>query len=343
MFDLASLVRDNIANMKPYSSARNEYAGDLGIFLDANENPFGELNRYPDPNQKKLKARLSVCKGVFPDQIFVGNGSDEIIDLLYRIVCRPGIDQALTFVPSYGMYKVLAAINDVELIQVPLTPDFQIDLKKSIEQIELGKVKLIFICTPNNPTGNAISREAIECILRRFKGIVAVDEAYIDFSGTESMIDLLNRYPNLVVIQTMSKAHALANARVGFAYAHEDLVMVLNKVKPPYNVSGLNQTAALNALLDEGSFKRNVDLLIEERKKMEKNLVQLKSVIKVYPSDANFLLVVFRQAKETFDRLTQLKIIVRNRTEMVNNCIRITVGSPAENEQLIQVLKRIEK
>ena len=342
MFDLNTIIRENIKSLKPYSSARDEFSGKEGIFLDANENPFGKLNRYPDPYQTKLKSILADQKGVSASQIFVSNGSDEVIDLLYRIFCNPGKDKALTFSPTYGMYDVSAAINDVALIKLPLTDSFEIDLTKSKEIIGNEIVKLLFICSPNNPTGNAFPRETIEQFLRVSNGIVVVDEAYIDFSKTASMIDLIETYPNLVVTQTMSKARGLASARVGYAFADTRIIELLNKVKPPYNVSSLNQQAAIDALEDNELFESNVKLILSQRKELEKKLSELNSVLRIYPSQANFLLVEFNDAESIYKALVDRKIIVRNRTKIINNCIRITVGTPVENNKLLNELKQIE-
>ncbi|TNF49335.1 MAG: histidinol-phosphate transaminase [Bacteroidetes bacterium] len=342
MIDINNLVRMNIMNLQPYSSARDEFSGNEGVFLDANENPFGELNRYPDPYQRELKAVLANQKGIDTAQIFVGNGSDEVIDLLFRIFCNPGTDKALTFSPTYGMYDVSAAINAVELIKLPLTDSFQLDVDAAKELLKDCKIKLTFICSPNNPTGNAFPKEQIEAILQASQGIVVVDEAYVDFSEQGSMIDLINTYPNLVVSQTMSKARGLAAARVGFAFANTQIINLLNKVKPPYNVSLLNQKAALDALLDNETYTRNLQILQQEKERLNNLLNELKTVVKIYPSDANFLLAEFKDANATYQQLVDRKIIVRNRNSVVNNCIRITVGTPEENTLLINELKQLE-
>ena len=332
----------NIRNLQPYSSARDEFSGNEGVFLDANENPFGELNRYPDPYQRELKAVQANQKGIDTAQIFVGNGSDEVIDLLFRIFCNPGTDKALTFSPTYGMYDVSAAINVVELIKLPLTDTFELDVDAAKELLRDSKIKLTFICSPNNPTGNAFPKEQIEAIVQSSPGIVVVDEAYVDFSEQGSMVDLINTYPNLVVSQTMSKARGLAAARVGFAFANTQIINLLNKVKPPYNVSLLNQKAALDALLDNETYTRNLQILQQEKERLINLLNELKTVVKIYPSDANFLLVEFKDANATYQQLVDRKIIVRNRNSVVNNCIRITVGTPEENTLLINELKQLE-
>ena len=339
--EINKLVRKNIINLKPYSSARDEFPGKEGVFLDANENPFGELNRYPDPHQKELKKNLSKIKSVPEENIFIGNGSDEVIDLTFRIFCNPGKDKAITFSPTYGIYEVSAAINDVELIKIPLNASFQIDFGALEKYLNDESVKLIFICSPNNPTANNIDN--IDRVLEKFKGIVFVDEAYIDFSNTSSLIKKINQYPNLIVSQTFSKAWALAAARVGVAYASTEIISIFNKVKPPYNVSALNQIAALNALQNYSEFEKRKTIILEQKKWLEKQLLQIASIKKVYPSDANFILIETTNANKIYGDLIRKKIITRNRNSLVRNCIRITVGSPAENEKLVNALKEISK
>lgn len=339
MFDLNNIVRKNILTLQPYASARDECKGTDGIFLDANENPFGSLNRYPDPYQKELKEKLSELKSVAIENIFVGNGSDEIIDLAFRIFCNPVKDKALTFTPTYGMYDVSAAINDIELIKVPLNGTFQIDIANIETLITDENLKLIFICSPNNPTGNNLQN--IEWILQHFKGIVIVDEAYIDFSTEISFINKLELYPNLIVSQTFSKAWGLAAARVGLAYADSKIISLFTKVKPPYNVSMLNQNAALQALDNYAVFEKNKAIIIEQKKWLENELNSIAVVKKVFPSEANFLLVETIDANRIYAQLVQQKIITRNRNNVVKNCIRITVGSPEENQKLIQTLKKL--
>ncbi|MCO6499444.1 MAG: histidinol-phosphate transaminase [Vicingus serpentipes] len=339
MFNLKNIVRKNILELKPYSSARDEYTGDASIFLDANENPYGELNRYPDPQQKELKQLLGKVKNIAPEKIFIGNGSDEVIDLAYRIFCNPGEDKAITFSPTYGMYDVSAAINNIELIKIPLTTNFQIDLPSTMEYLKDNKVKLIFICSPNNPTGNSIDNEATQFILKNFDGIVIIDEAYIDFSPQKSWISEIENYPNLIVSQTFSKAWGLAAARVGIAFMNNDILQLYNKVKPPYNVSELNQQAAINALSDVENFEKNKQILLTEKEKLKTALLEIEQVVKVYPSDANFLLVEVTNANQLYADLVNQKIITRNRNSVINNCIRITVGTPEENKNLITSLR----
>lgn len=339
--EINKLVRKNIINLKPYSSARDEFPGKEGVFLDANENPFGELNRYPDPHQKELKKNLSKIKSVPEENIFIGNGSDEVIDLTFRIFCNPGKDKAITFSPTYGIYEVSAAMNDVELIKIPLNASFQIDFDTLEKYLNDESVKLIFICSPNNPTANNIDN--IDRVLEKFKGIVFVDEAYIDFSNTSSFIKKINQYPNLIVSQTFSKAWALAAARVGVAYASTEIISIFNKVKPPYNVSALNQIAALDALQNYSEFEKRKTIILEQKKWLEKQLLKIASIKKVYPSDANFILIETTNADKIYSDLVNKKIIIRNRNSLVRNCIRITVGSPAENEKLVNALIEISK
>lgn len=340
-FNLKNIVRKNIQNLQAYSSARDEFTGSEGVFLDANENPFGTLNRYPDPYQKDLKTELGQLKKLSTENIFIGNGSDEVIDLLFRIFCNPGRDKALTFSPTYGMYDVSAAVNEVELLKIPLDENFQIDTKKVLPFLEDKMLKLIFICSPNNPTGNVLEAESIRFLLENFRGIVVIDEAYIDFSATESWIQFIAQYPNLVVSQTFSKAWGLAAARVGVAYANKDVIYYLNKIKPPYNVSQLNQESALNALKNREQFEGNLAIILEEKILLMESLLEMYLVKKIYPSDANFILVEVENAPEVYKTLVKEKVIVRNRHSLVNNALRITVGTAAENKNLIKILKKI--
>jgi len=339
MCKIEKLVRPNILNLLPYSSARDEFNGKEGIFLDANENPYGNLNRYPDPYQIELKTKLAQLKQTPLETIFIGNGSDEIIDLAFRIFCEPGKDKALTFSPTYGMYDVSAAINNVELLKIPLNDSFQIDLQKIIPFFMDASIKLLFICSPNNPTGNTIDSKAIEFILHNFKGIVIVDEAYIDFSKDASLLGLITTYTNLIISQTFSKAWGLAAARVGMAYANETIVSFYNKVKPPYNVSELNQKAALNALNNQNIFDENRSAILAEKQILKTELLKLNVVRNVYPSDANFLLVELENANEVYTYLVEQQVVVRNRTTQVKNCIRISVGTSEENQKLVTALK----
>jgi histidinol-phosphate aminotransferase len=339
--DLQKLVRQNIISLKPYSSARDEFSGEAGVFLDANENPFGDLNRYPDPHQQTLKDKLKDIKKLTSKQVFIGNGSDEVIDLLIRIFCNPSIDKIVVCPPTYGMYEVAANINDVMVLSVPLTYTFQLDteaLQQVISQSDPNTLKLIFLCTPNNPTGNSIDN--IEWVLANFNGIVVVDEAYIDFSERTSFIEKLALYPNLVVVQTFSKAWGLAAARIGIAYASETIIALMQKVKPPYNVSSLNQEAALKALDNEHVIVHQKAHILEQRTYLETSLSQLSIVKKVFPSDANFILIEVEDADKLYEHLVIKNIVVRNRNTIIKNCLRITIGTIVENQYLIEVLKR---
>jgi histidinol-phosphate aminotransferase len=341
MFDLKKLVRPNILALNPYSSARDEFKGSDGVFLDANENPFGTLNRYPDSYHKQLKEELSSLKNISVKNIFTGNGSDEIIDLLYRVFCNPGKDKALTFIPTFGMYQVAADVNDVELLKLPLQDDFQINTETLKPFLSNEDLKLIYICSPNNPTGNCFNEEDVEYILKTFNGIVVIDEAYIDFSIKASFANYLKDYPNLIVMQTMSKAWALAAARVGIAFASEEIVQLLNKVKMPYNISELNQKAAIDALQNKAIFEANKEIILEEKGKLKQELQSLNLIKKIYPSDANFFLVEVDDANSLYEKLVAKKVITRNRNSLVKNSIRITVGTPDENQQLLNTLKNI--
>lgn len=341
MINLKAIVRDNIWNLKAYSSARDEFKGTADVFLDANENPFGTLNRYPDPHQKAIKEKLSALKKVETNQIFVGNGSDEVIELAFRIFCEPGKDKVLTFSPTYGMYDVSANINNVEIIKQPLINDFQISLNQLQPYLDVEELKIIFICSPNNPTGNLLNTEDLEYILENFNGIVIVDEAYIDFSAQDSFIKNINKYNNLIVSQTFSKAWGLAGVRVGVAYASEAIINLYNRVKPPYNVSTLNQEAVLDRLNNLDEVKRNIDAILTERTKLKEALIELPLVKKIYPTDANFLLIEVDNADKVYQYLIDKKVIVRNRNTQVENCIRITVGTPAENKILIDTLNSL--
>ena len=342
MIDLNKIVRKNILELKAYSSARDEFKGTADVFLDANENPFGTLNRYPDPHQKEIKEKLSAIKNVETNQIFVGNGSDEVIELAFRIFCEPGKDKVLTFSPTYGMYDVSASINNVELIKQPLINDFQINLNQLQPYLDFEDVKIIFICSPNNPTGNNINPNDIEYILENFNGIVIVDEAYIDFSEQASFIKLIDKYNNLIVSQTFSKAWGLASVRVGCAYASKPIIDLYKKVKPPYNVSSLNQQAVIEKLNNIEEVQENIKVLLSERTKLIEALGKLSIVKKIYPTDANFVLLEVDNANETYEYLIEKKVIIRNRNSQIGNCIRITVGASEENERLIKSLENIK-
>ena len=341
MNEIKYLVRKNILSLTPYSSARDEFSGNDAVFLDANENPYGSLNRYPDPLQRSLKKEISMLKGIAAENIFLGNGSDEAIDILFRVFCVPGKDQALTFSPGYGMYGACASVNDVELINVPLNENFDIPGDFDIEATGNVSLKMIIICTPNNPTGNTLSEERIISLIEKFRGIVIVDEAYIDFSGRQSFLSLLSRYPNLVVLQTFSKAWGLAAARVGMAFAGKDIIDLMNKIKHPYNISTVNQQAALNALTDKERAQNIISELTAGRKELASKLAGIRCVRRVFPSEANFILVEVTDADSVYKTLAGQKIIVRNRNSAVRNCLRITVGTPEENARVIEALRKI--
>lgn len=343
MFDLEKVVRPNVKLLIPYSCARDDYKGSEGIFLDANENPFGTLNRYPDPYQGELKKAVSRLKGVPAGNIFLGNGSDEIIDLCFRIFCKPGTDKALSFYPSYGMYLVSAAINDISMIRVPLDKDYQINIKSVVPYMADKKLKLILICSPNNPTGNCMDRSTLEQIINRFNGIVLIDEAYIDFADKSSLTDSIGKYPNLIVMQTFSKAYGLASARVGMAFASQEIVHYLNKMKPPYNISTGNQKIVLRRIANRSYYNGQVRKIKMERERVAAELEKMKIVRKIWPSDSNFLLVNVNNADGTYKYLTDNKIIVRNRHSVAENCLRITIGTRMENDILLKVLKKKEE
>jgi len=348
MFNPNNIVRNNIRNLKPYSSARDEFKGEANIFLDANENSLGSpllkwYNRYPDPMQWKIKEKLSVIKQVPVDQVFLGNGSDEPIDLLFRCFCEPGVDEVIVFPPTYGMYEVSANINNVHLSKVPLTKEFQLDLE-ALESAIKPHSKIIWICSPNNPSGNSIDRQDIEMVLNNFDGLVVVDEAYINFSRQKSLVTDLADYPNLVVLQTLSKAWGLAGLRVGMAFASSEIIGYLNKVKPPYNISEPVQELALKALDEIGQVNDMILQLVDARKQLELDFVKSPQVVKVYPSDANFLLVEFTQARAMYDYLVGKGIVVRDRSNVLlcDNCLRITVGTDAENLKLVDAINSFQ-
>jgi len=348
MFNPNNVVRNNIRNLKPYSSARDEFKGEANIFLDANENSLGSpllkwYNRYPDPMQWKIKEKLSVIKQVPVDQVFLGNGSDEPIDLLFRCFCEPGVDEVIVFPPTYGMYEVSANINNVHLSKVPLTKEFQLDLE-ALESAIKPHSKIIWICSPNNPSGNSIDRQDIEMVLNNFDGLVVVDEAYINFSRQKSLVTDLADYPNLVVLQTLSKAWGLAGLRVGMAFASSEIIGYLNKVKPPYNISEPVQELALKALDEIGQVNDMILQLVDARKQLELDFVKSPPVVKVYPSDANFLLVEFTQARAMYDYLVGKGIVVRDRSNVLlcDNCLRITVGTDAENLKLVDAINSFQ-
>lgn len=347
MFSLRKIIRPHILSLTPYASARDEYSGKEGTFLDANENPFGSVisgnyNRYPDPYQWVVKEKLGKIKGVKPKQIFLGNGSDEAIDLVIRATCEPKQDNILILPPTYGMYKVCADVQNVEVKQVPLTANFQVDTKKVLETAD-EHTKIIWICSPNNPSGNLIDRNSILHILDNFKtGLVVVDEAYIDFAEEESFTKMLEIYPNLVILQTFSKAWGLAALRLGMAFASEEFIAILNKIKYPYNLNSVTQKLLYAALGKEDKKNKFVQRILKERFRLFKNLISLSNVKHVFPSDSNQLLVKFDNANAVFHYLIEQKIITRNRSNVLlcEDCIRISIGTQKENMALIKALRK---
>jgi histidinol-phosphate aminotransferase len=348
-FDLNAIIRPNIRNLVPYSSARDEFKGEASVYLDANENSLGSplikwYNRYPDPLQWEVKKKLSAIKGIAPEQIFLGNGSDEAIDLLFRAFCEPGIDNVVICPPTYGMYEVSANINNIRLTKVPLTASFQLDLEAMEGAID-PHTRIIWLCSPNNPTGNSLNREDVEIILNNFDGLVVVDEAYINFSRQRSFIPDLAEYPNLVVLQTLSKAWGLAALRIGMAFASREIIEVLNRIKPPYNISQAAQDLVLEALDRVEDVNDMIRILVDERKQLEEELRKLPQVMEVYPSDANFLLVKTIDAKGLYKYLVSKGIVVRDRSSVIlcDESLRITVGTPRENQVLLKAIAEFEK
>lgn len=346
VFNIDKLVRETVRGLKPYSSARDEYVSDGSkmIFLDANENPFENgLNRYPDPQQRSLKTLLAEQKQVLEANILLGNGSDEVLDLIFRAFCEPNKDNIITLPPTYGMYKVLSGINAIENREVLLTSDFQPDVAKILERADENS-KIIFICSPNNPTGNAFQKKSIEELLKNFNGLVVVDEAYIDFSKNESWIPTLANYPNLIVTQTLSKAYGMAGIRLGICYASAEIIAILNKIKPPYNINQLTQYQALKRVLDDTMVQEEVQQILKERKTLVKALNNLDFVNKTYPSDSNFILVKVDDAHKRYQELLKAQVVVRNRSNqpLCENTLRFTVGTPDENKKLIAILKELK-
>ena len=341
-FDVNVWMRPNIRAMQPYSSARDEFHGSASVFLDANENPYNApYNRYPDPMQWRLKERISEIKGVPVESIFLGNGSDEPIDLLLRAFCEPGKEKMLTTDPTYGMYQVAAEVNNVACVKVPLREDFSLDLPALLARID-DATKLIYLCSPNNPTGNSLGHDAIREVLRRFGGIVVVDEAYIDFSAGPSFLREMGEWPNLVVLQTLSKAWGCAAIRLGMAFASPEIIGVLNKIKYPYNVNLLTQEKALE-LLDEDRMRTQLSQILQERTRLRRDLSAIPLVRRIYPTDANFLLVDVGDADGVYHKLVEEGIIVRNRNRVTlcRGCLRITVGTPEEDDRLLEALKNM--
>ncbi len=345
-FSLKNITRENIKGLKPYSSARDEYLSDGSemVFLDANENPFENgVNRYPDPQQRSLKAVLAGQKGIEAENLLLGNGSDEVLDLLFRAFCEPKEDNIISLPPTYGMYKVLSGINDIENREVLLTEDFQPDVTEILKTID-ERSKILFICSPNNPTGNSISKERIVQLLQEFKGIVVIDEAYIDFSPNESWVSYLSEFPNLVITQTLSKAYGMAGIRLGICIASKEIIAVLNKIKPPYNVNGLTQLKALERVLATSMVSQEVLEILNERNKLIEVLSKVSFIITIYPTDANFVLVKVDDADKRYSQLLKKGIVIRNRSTqaLCENTLRFTVGTSTENQKLIEVLKEIE-
>ena len=345
MRPLKELTRPNVWALKPYSSARDEYSGkEASVFLDANENPYNTPNnRYPDPLQRELKGLIAPLKGVKEENIFLGNGSDEAIDLVFRAFCQPGVDNVVAISPTYGMYKVCADVNDVEYRTMLLDVYYQFKASSLLSAID-EFTKVIFICSPNNPTGNSLCRKEIESLLKRFDGLVVVDEAYIDFADVPSLLADLDKFPNLIVLQTFSKAWGCAAIRLGMAFASPEIIAIFNKIKYPYNVNLLTQQAAIQLLQQPEQIKAWVNVLLEERSRVMKEFEQLPCCIRVFPTDANFFLAKVYEATAIYNYLVGEGIIVRNRTNVAlcNDCLRITIGTKEENDALLEALKKIE-
>ncbi len=344
-FNINTLIRDNIKQMKPYASARSEFKDvDTNmIFLDANENPFETgLNRYPDPQQLNLKGTLAKQKDVEIENILLGNGSDEVLDLIFRVFCEPAKDNVITLPPTFGIYDVLANTNDIENREVTLNDNFQPNVDRILDKVDANS-KLLFICSPNNPTGNTIDPESISKLLNSFNGLVIIDEAYIDFSLQESWISKLDEYPNLIITQTLSKAYGLAGIRLGICYASKEIINVLNKIKLPYNINKLTQKKALNGVLNIENVKNEITYILEEKKSLLKRLIKVSFVQKIYSTDANFVLIKVDNANRRYQQLLEKGIVLRNRTtqSLLENCLRITVGTRQENDKLIKVLNEL--
>ena len=345
MRNLKELTRPNVWALKPYSSARDEYSGvEASVFLDANENPYNAPNnRYPDPLQRDLKALIAPLKGVKEENIFLGNGSDEAIDLIFRAFCRPGIDNVVAIDPTYGMYQVCAEVNDVEYRKMLLDVYYQFKASSLLSAID-ENTKAMFICSPNNPTGNSLCRKEIESLLKKFDGLVVVDEAYIDFSSSESLLKDLEQYPNLIVLQTFSKAWGCAAIRLGMAFASPEIIAIFNKIKYPYNVNRLTQEEAMKVLKQPELIKAWVNTLLEERTRVMDEFVKLPCCVRVFPTDANFFLAKVYEATQIYNYLVSEGIIVRNRTNVAlcNDCLRITIGTKEENDALLDALRKVE-
>ena len=344
-FNIQNLIRDNIKKMKPYSSARNEFKDfdKKMIFLDANENPFENgVNRYPDPLQKTVKLALSEIKRVSENQILLGNGSDEVLDLLFRAFCEPSIDNVITLPPTYGMYGVLANLNAIENREVLLNEMFEPQVDKILAKVDQN-TKIIFLCSPNNPTGNSFADESIVTLLKNFNGIVVLDEAYVDFSDKESWLQEINDYPNLVITQTLSKAFGMAGIRLGILYAATEIITVLNKIKPPYNINELTQQKALDRIVNFDIVKSEITNILSEKEVLTKQLLEVIFIQKIFPTDANFILIKVDDANKRYAQILEKGIVIRNRTNdaLCENCLRITIGTTIENKKLIEVLKSL--
>ena len=342
---IEDLIRPNLKKLVPYSSARNEFSGSEALFLDANENPYNNgVNRYPDPLQNKLKEQLAKIKGIEPNQLIIGNGSDEILDLIFRAFCRPSMDNCIILPPTYGMYKVLSTLNDIECIECPLNPDFSFNIEGLLNSIKVN-TKIIFICSPNNPTGNCISIDQLVEILDVFEGIVVLDEAYIDFSDQPTALGLLEKYPKLFIVQTLSKAYGAAGLRIGIGLGNREIIAILNRIKPPYNINSLSQEKARRLLQNETVYKTNLKQLKVDKLKLEQALMHMQFVQHIFPSEANFFLVQVKDSKVTYNYLKEQGIIVRDRSHELyfENCLRITVGTTQENEKLIKVMNNFNQ
>lgn len=342
--DVKSLVRRNILQLTPYSSARSEFKGKAEVLMDANESPFDTgMNRYPNPVSPLVRERLAEIKGVGLNNLMLGNGSDDLVDFVTRIFCRPGIDNVIALPPTFGMYKVSAAINDVEFRAVPLTPDFNIPMEELLGQIDENS-KVLWLCSPNNPSGNLMPTEKIEYLLEHFPGIVVLDEAYVEYVPEASFLPRLAEFPNLIITQTLSKAWGVAGIRLGAAYASPFIIKMMNAIKAPYNINVLTQTRALEVLADEAGMKKRINFLIEAREALDAEMKQLSIVDHVFPSVTNFTLVRFKDSDRVYEHLLSKGIVVRNQSKQPNcaNCLRITVGTAAENERFIAALRELE-
>jgi|TARA_B110000305_G_C19457953_1_gene652228 histidinol-phosphate aminotransferase len=345
-FNINRVIRPNIAKLKAYSSARDEFeeaTADM-VFLDANENPFQNgVNRYPDPKQQNVKELLSALKGIPTEQILLGNGSDEVLDLIFRAFCEPKEDNVIFLPPTYGMYGVLAGLNNIDTKEVLLSETFDLKVKETLGAVDKHS-KIIFLCSPNNPSGNAFSAKSIQRIVEDFKGLVVIDEAYIDFSSQASWLVQLDKYPNLIITQTLSKAFGMAGIRLGICYGSKEIIEILNRIKPPYNVNELTQQRAKERLLKMDEVSQEIENILSERSKLEKKLEAISYVAKIYPSDANFILVKVDDANKRYDQLIEKKIVIRNRTAqaLCENTLRLTVGTKEENEKLLKALNEIE-